>query len=61
MESKYKAQINYAKRKGFVKIGYDADKETRDRFRKACQANNTNTTAVLKDFVTNYIKKNEKK
>lgn len=61
MESKYKAQINYAKRKGLVKIGYDADKETRDRFRKACEANNTTITAVLKEFVTNYIKKNEKK
>lgn len=61
MESKYKAQINYAKRKGLVKIGYDADKETRDRFRKACKANNTKTTVVLKDFVNNYIKKNEKK
>ena len=51
----------YAKRKGFVKIGFDADLETRNKFHEACKANNTTVTKVLKDFVNEYIKKNEKK
>lgn len=61
MESKYNAQIKYAKRKGLVKIGFDADLETRNKFHEACKANNTTSTKVLKDFVNEYIKKNEKK
>lgn len=60
-KSKYSAQINYAKRKGFVKIGFDSDSETRERFKKACLSNNTTYTAVLKSFVNDYIKKYEKK
>ena len=60
MESKYNAQIEYAKRKKLIKIGFDSDIETRNKFHEACKANNTNATRVLKDFVNNYIKENEK-
>lgn len=59
--SKYNAQIEYAKRKNFVKIGFDSDEETRNKFHEACRSNNTTATKVLKDFVTNYIKENGKK
>lgn len=61
MKGKYNAQIKYAKKRGFVKIGFDADKETRDKFHEACKSNNTTATNVLKNFVNDYIKKNEKK
>ena len=60
-KSKYAAQIEYAKRKKFVKIGFDTNEEIRDKFHKACSDNNTTATRVLKDFVNGYIKKNEKK
>ena len=60
-KSKYNAQIEYAKRKKFVKIGFDSDPETRNKFHEACNSNNTTATKVLKDFVNNYIKENEKK
>ena len=59
--SKYNAQIEYAKRKNFVKIGFDSDEETRNKFHEVCKANNTTSTKVLKDFVNQYIKKNKKK
>lgn len=58
--SKYSAQIEYAKRKKLVKIGFDSDIETREKFKNLCIANNTTYTKILKDFVTNYIKENEK-
>ncbi len=58
--SKYSAQIEYAKRKKLVKIGFDSDIETREKFKNLCIANNTTYTKVLKDFVANYIKENEK-
>lgn len=60
-KSKYSAQIEYAKRKKLVKIGFDADIETREKFHQLCSANNTTATKVLKDFVNDYIKKYEKK
>ena len=60
MESKYKAQINYSKRKGLVKIGFDSSPEIREKFHEACKKNNTTATKVLKDFVNDYIKENEK-
>ena len=60
-KSKYNSQIEYAKRKELVKIGFDSTKETRNKFHEACKYNNTTATKVLKDFVNNYIKKNEKK
>lgn len=59
-KSKYNAQIEYAKRKKFVKIGFDSDEETRNKFHKACKSNNTTATKVLKDFVNDYIKENKK-
>lgn len=60
-KSKYNAQIEYAKRKKLVKIGFDSNEETRNKFHEACNSNNTTATKVLKDFVNNYIKENEKK
>lgn len=57
-KSKYNAQIEYAKRKKLVKIGFDTDIKTRNNFHEACKSNNTNATKVLKDFVNNYIKEN---
>lgn len=60
-KSKYSAQIEYAKRKKLIKIGFDSDLETREKFHDTCKANNTTPTKVLKDFVAEYIKKNEKK
>ena len=59
-KSKYTAQIEYAKRKKLVKIGFDTSEEIRSKFHDACKSNNTTSTKVLKDFVDNYIKKNEK-
>ena len=59
-KSKYNSQIEYAKRKEFVKIGFDSSKEIRNRFHEACKSNNTTPTKVLRDFVNDYIKKNEK-
>lgn len=58
-KSKYNAQIEYAKRKKFVKIGFDSTIEIRNKFHKACESNNTTATKVLKDFVNNYIEQNE--
>lgn len=60
-KSKYSAQINYAKRQGLVKIGFDSNVETREKFHEACKSNNTNASKVLKDFVNDYIQKSEKK
>lgn len=60
-KSKYSAQINYAKRKKLVKIGFDSDIETREEFKNICLANNTTYTKVLKDFVNEYIEKNKKR
>lgn len=60
-KSKYSAQIEYAKRNELKKIGFDSDLETREKFHAACKANNTKAAKVLKDFVAEYIKKNEKK
>lgn len=60
MKSKYNAQIKYAKKRGFIKIGFDTDKETRDKFHEACKKNNTTITNVLKKFVNDYIEENEK-
>ncbi len=59
-KSKYTAQIQYAKRQKFVKIGFDSTEEIRTKFHEACKSNNTNATKVLKDFVNNYIEKNQK-
>lgn len=60
-KSKYSAQIEYAKRKKLVKIGFDSDIETRENFHKFCKINNTTPTKVLKDFVNDYIEKNKKR
>ena len=59
-KSKYNAQIKYAKRKKFVKIDFDSSEEIRNKFHEACKSNNTTATKVLKDFVYDYIEKNEK-
>ena len=59
-KSKYNAQIEYAKRKKFVKIAIDVQEETRENFKNACLNNNTTYTRVLKDFISEYIKKNQK-
>lgn len=59
-KSKYNAQIQYAKRKKLIKIGFDSDLETRNKFHEACKANNTTATKVLKDFVNEYIEKTKK-
>lgn len=58
MKSKYNPQIEYAKRKKLVKIGFDSSEEIRNKFHEACKANNTTATKVLKDFVNNYISQN---
>lgn len=60
-KSKYSAQIEYAKRKKLVKLGIDVQLETREKFKNLCLDNNTTYTKVLKDFVNDYIEKNEKK
>ena len=59
-KSKYNAQIQYDKRKKLIKIGFDSDLETRNKFHEACKANNTTATKVLKDFVNEYIEKTKK-
>lgn len=58
-KSKYSAQIEYAKRKNLVKIGFDSDLKTREKFKEICIANNTTYTKVLKEFVNDYIQKNK--
>ena len=58
--SKYNAQIEYAKRKKLVKIGFDSTEEVRNKFHEVCKSKNTTATRVLKDFVNDYIEKNKK-
>ncbi len=55
----YESQKKYMKN-NLVKLGIDIKPETREKFKKACEANNTNASKVLKDFVNNYIEENEK-
>lgn len=54
-KSKYQAQMNYAKRQGLVKIGFDDKKEVRDEFKTVCEAQNKAYSRVLKDYVHDYI------
>lgn len=56
----YEAQKKYAKN-NLVKLAIDVKSETREKFKKACEDNNTKSSRVLKQFVEDYIKKNEKK
>jgi hypothetical protein len=44
-----------------VKLGIDVRPEVREKFKKACEDNNTNASKVLKDFVNNYIFESEEK
>lgn len=57
--SKYDAQIKYAKN-NLVKLAIDVKPEIRENFKKSCIANNTTPSAVLKNFVNDYIEKNKK-
>lgn len=54
-KSKYQAQMNYAKRQGLVKIGFDDKKEVRDEFKSICEGQNKAYSRVLKDYVHDYI------
>lgn len=56
---KYTSQKKYMK-ENLVKLGIDVKPEVREDFRKACTANNTIPSRVLKEFVNDYIKKNKK-
>lgn len=57
MKDKFASQKKYMK-ENLVKLGIDVKPEVRDNFRKACLANNTMPSRVLKEFVNDYIKKN---
>lgn len=59
-KDKYYYQKKYAKN-NLVKIGIDVKPELRETFKKCCELNNTNYSKVLKEFINNYIKENEKK
>lgn len=54
----YESQKKYMKN-NLVKLGIDVRPEVRERFKKACEDNNTNASKVLKDFVNNYINESE--
>lgn len=54
----YESQKKYMKN-NLVKLGIDVRPEVRERFKKACEDNNTNASKVLKDFVNNYIFESE--
>lgn len=56
---KYTSQKKYMK-ENLVKLGIDVKPEIREDFRKACAANNTIPSRVLKEFVNDYIKKYKK-
>lgn len=56
----YESQKKYMKN-NLVKLGIDVRPEVRERFKKACEDNNTNASKVLKDFVNNYIFESEEK
>ena len=55
----YESQKKYMKN-NLVKLGIDVKPETREKFKNACAKNNTMPSRVLKDFVNDYIEKNEK-
>ena len=54
---KYASQKKYIKK--LVKLGIDVKPEIRERFRKCCEANNTLPNRVLRNFIMEYIEKNE--
>lgn len=54
--SKYKAQIEYAKRKGIVKIGFDDRKEIREKLKEICKKENKAYSKLIKEYVYKYIK-----
>ena len=56
----YESQKKYMKN-NLVKLGIDVRPEVREKFKKACEDNNTNASKVLKDFVNNYIDESEEK
>ena len=56
----YESQKKYMKN-NLVKLGIDIRPEVREKFKKACEDNNTNASTVLKDFVNNYIFESEEK
>ena len=56
----YESQKKYMKN-NLVKLGIDVRPEVREKFKKACEDNNTNSSKVLKDFVNNYIFESEEK
>lgn len=56
----YESQKKYMKN-NLVKLGIDVRPEVREKFKKACEDNNTNASKVLKDFVNNYIFESEEK
>nr|DAM97389.1 MAG TPA: hypothetical protein [Caudoviricetes sp.] len=56
----YESQKKYMKN-NLVKLGIDVKPETREKFKLACAKNNKMPSRVLKDFVNDYIEKNEKK
>ena len=58
-EDKYYHQKQYAKN-NLVKLAIDVKPELREKFDKACKANNTNRSQVLKTFINDYIEKNKK-
>lgn len=59
MKDKFISQKKYMK-ENLVKLGIDVKPEIREQFRKACEANDTLPSRVLKEFVIDYIEKNIK-
>lgn len=56
--SKYKSQMEYAKRKDLVKIGINDKRSIRDEFKRVCEENNTKYNTVLRSFIYEYIVEN---
>lgn len=56
--SKYKAQMEYVKRKDLVKIAINDKRSIRDEFKRVCEENNTKYNTVLRRFIYEYIVEN---
>lgn len=56
--SKYKSQIEYAKRKDLVKIGINDKRSIRDEFKRVCEEKKTKYNTVLRSFIYEYIIEN---
>ena len=57
-ESKYSAQQNHI-RKNYVRFPLDLKPELLEKFKAACEKNNTKPTTEIKKFIADYIEKAE--